>query len=83
MEGLLSQLQSAPAAALVAFVAGALLALLVGGLLRGALQAARIRRLARRAASLGAGLAPRALTNPDGLAGRDDPAELRPPFHQG
>ena len=82
MESLLSQLRSAPLAALVAFVAGALLALLIGGLLRGALQAARIRRLARRAASLGAGMAPRALTNPDVLAGRDDLAELVRAFHQ-
>jgi signal transduction histidine kinase len=61
--------------------AGAALTLLAIWLLSARRSAARLRKLTDRAALLGAGLAPGALSNPNVLAGRDDVAALVRAFH--
>jgi signal transduction histidine kinase len=65
----------------LAVVAGAAAALLLVQLLRARRRARRVRRLVGRASSLGTGQAPRALTSPDVLSGRDDVADLARAFH--
>lgn len=81
MDGLLQQVQASRLDLLLAALAGAAVALLAAPLLRGRSQAARLRRLAGRAATLAAGAPPAAITSPDVLAGRDDLAELARAFH--
>lgn len=81
MDGLFQQVGASRLDLLIAVAAGAGVALLATRLLRGRRQAARLRRLAGRAAVLAAGAPPAALTSPDVLAGRDDLAELSRAFH--
>jgi signal transduction histidine kinase len=66
---------------LLAAVMGAGLAVLLGQLFRGRRRARRLRKLAGRASAISAGEAPRAITSPDFLAGRDDVAQLARAFH--
>lgn len=81
MDGLLQPLEALRPDLLLAAAAGAAAALLGVRLLRGRRHAARLRRLAARATTLGSGALPRALTDPDVLRGRDDLAELARAFH--
>jgi signal transduction histidine kinase len=76
-----SPTSAAPFALLGAAVAGAALALFTVWVARTRRSARRLRKLADRAALLGAGLPPGAHTNPDVLAGRDDVAALVRAFH--
>jgi signal transduction histidine kinase len=81
VDGLFLQAGGARLDLMVAAAAGAVVVLVALGILRGRRRAARLKRLAGRAAVLAMGAPPAALTSPDVLAGRDDLAELARAFH--
>jgi signal transduction histidine kinase len=81
VDGILQSAAAARLDLLAAALIGAGAAVLVAWILRSRSHARRLRRLSSRAVELGAGQAPRAITSPDVLAGRDDLAELARAFH--